>query len=257
MMYDCDVCKMPIHHFLSSTIRLYSFEKCSLCGDGSSHLAWESTVYFSGQEVKCHELDSKKFVEEGIASGSARCEMSQSFYASTCCITPPERPCNLCRSKSGDFFNMNSETKVSFGGEIKTCLEVYHSLYARHEQSDGHCTNTQDELFDQCCEATAAVVPGSVSGSSGVGSSNTGNGNTGAGISSQTNPNETFVENVVGEAPSTGAPGSTTAPTKKPTVGFDTWYAGALDDSPAAPAMLTSFGAYLFSMVVGLMIAVC
>ena len=115
---------------MGKTIRYdktHSFEKCSLCGD--SNIDWEATVYFSGEEVACHELDTNIFVEEGMSSDSSRCEMCRSFYAETCCVQVPEKPCNLCTSQTGDHFNMNTNARVSYDGQVKTCLEVYHSLF--------------------------------------------------------------------------------------------------------------------------------
>jgi len=132
------------------------FQKCSLCGD--SNLDWEATVLFSGEEVLCHDLDSKIFMEEKISSDSSRCEMSQSIYK-TCCIQA-EQPCNLCKS-----MEMNSNARVSYNGEVKTCLEVYHSMYSRREQPSEDCIDAQGELSDQCCEATSSqTIPGGFSG---------------------------------------------------------------------------------------------
>lgn len=194
------------------------FQRCSLCGD--SNLDWEATVYFSGEEVLCHELDSKIFVEEGISSDSSRCEMSQNFYAGTCCIQAPEQPCNLC-SSNGIHFNMNSNTRVSYDGEVKTCLEVYHSLYSRRDQSNEHCTAAQGELFDQCCEA----------------------------ISSQTIP-----DGGIGERAS---PSPTKSPTtNKPTPNFDSWYTAGSLSSPASTFM-DSIGSFSLLMAVGLMVIIC
>ncbi|KAL7533175.1 hypothetical protein ACHAWF_004368 [Thalassiosira exigua] len=128
------------------------FQKCDIC-EGDSHLDGEATVLFSGEEVPCHDLDSRIIVEEGISAESPRCEMSRSFYAESCCIQPPAEPCNLCRSNTGQYFNMNSIVEVPYEGEVKTCLEVYHSLYAREEQSGEGCVEAQRALFDQCCTA--------------------------------------------------------------------------------------------------------
>ncbi|KAL9186471.1 hypothetical protein ACHAXT_005709 [Thalassiosira profunda] len=120
------------------------FEKCSLCGD--SNLDWDASV-------KCHELDSSIFVEQGIGADSSRCEMSQSFYSTACCIEAPENPCLLCRSHAGAHFDMLGEALVSYDGERKTCLEVYHSLYSRREQSSTHCLDAQHLLAGSCCDA--------------------------------------------------------------------------------------------------------
>jgi len=128
-----------------------SFEKCSLCGD--SDIDWKATVVFSGGEVSCHELDSKIFVDAGIDKDSPRCESSQNLFDKTCCIQAPEKPCNLCRSSNGKYFNTKSNERVSYNGEVKTCLEVHHFLNSRREQSSEHCIDAKGELFDQCCKA--------------------------------------------------------------------------------------------------------
>merc|ERR1719296_237765 len=201
-----------------------SFEKCNLCS--GSNLDWEANVYFSGQEVKCHELDREIFVDEGISSNSSRCEMSQGFYASTCCITAPEKPCNLCTTSNGEHFNMNSKTKVSYDGEYKSCLEVYHSLYSRQEQSSGHCIAAQGQLFGQCCEATT-------------------------GSDSINGINDSASVDMQEEGKTASAP--TVAPTTKPLTAFDTWYAGGISSSPASTNVI-SLGAFYFPMAVGLII---
>jgi hypothetical protein len=62
---------------------------CSLCGD-----EWEETVYFPGEDVNCHELVSKVFVEEEVAYDSERCKTSQTLYSETCCIQTLDKPCD-------------------------------------------------------------------------------------------------------------------------------------------------------------------
>jgi hypothetical protein len=179
------------------------FEKCNLCGD--SLLDWDGAIFFSGNEVPCSELDSKIFVEEGISADSSRCEISKDFYADSCCIQPPNEPCNICRSSSGVFYNMNSSTEVSFDGEVKTCLEVYHSMYSRREQSSEQCIAAQGELFDKCCEATDAV-DGQTSDFAGDSSFS-------------------------GTVPSTTPVGL--LPTPKPAPDFQSWYQDSWDSSDA------------------------
>jgi len=68
-----------------SSLEYESLEKCSLCVD--SDLNREATVYFSGEEVSCEEFEGKIFVEEGVSSGSPRCENIQSFYSEKRCIS--------------------------------------------------------------------------------------------------------------------------------------------------------------------------
>ena len=188
------------------------FQKCSICGD--SNLDWEATVYFSGEVTLCHELDGKIFVEEEIASDSRRCEMSQSFYTATCCIQAPEKPCNLC-SSNGIHFDMNSNTEVSYDGKVKTCLEVYHSLYSRREQFSEHCNDARGELFGQCCET----------------------------ISTQTIHDDATSE----RAPS---PPTMSPRTHTPTPYFDSWYAaGSLLSS--ASTFMVSIAQLCLSIAVG------
>ena len=127
---------------------------------------------------------------------------------------------NLC-SSNGIHFNMNSNTRVSYDGEVKTCLEVYHSLYSRRDQSSEHCTDAQGELFDQCCEA----------------------------ISSQTIPDDSIGERA--------SPSPTKSPTtNKPTPNFDSWYTAGSLSSPASTFM-DSIGSFCLLMAVGLMVIIC
>jgi len=197
------------------------FQRCSLCGD--SNLDWEAIVFFSGEEIPCYEVDNI-FLKEGISFDSSRCEMSQSFYADTCCIRPPEQPCNLC-SLNGIDAGMEpiSNSKVSYDGELKSCLEVHHSLYSRREQFSKHCTDAQGQLFDQCCEA----------------------------VSVQTNPN--------GKADETASsPPTTSSTTQKPTSSFDTWYTPGSDFGLglSSPASIFSVSVWSFwlSVAVGLIV---
>jgi len=214
------------NNFMSSCC----FEKCSLCGD--TNLNWEASVYFSGEEVLCHELDSKIFVEEGISADSQRCEMSRSFYAGNCCIVPPEEPCNLC-SSNGVHFGMNSAVEVSYEGEVKTCLEVYHSLFSRREQSSDHCTDTQGQLFDQCCEevVTKTLPPASAS----------------ADYSFENNVDENL-----GGQYSAPVPIQTKSPTKKPTPDFESWYTDSFSSPAQKPT--NSIGSFFMLIAAGLMI---
>mmetsp|Transcript_23553 Transcript_23553/g.50865 ORF Transcript_23553/g.50865 Transcript_23553/m.50865 type:complete len:1125 (+) Transcript_23553:119-3493(+) len=145
-------------------------EKCSLCGESS--LDWEAVIFFSGEEVRCHEFDSKILAEQGISSDSTKCETSQKIYSATCCIQSPEKPCNLCNSNHGTQFNINHNARVSYDGQVKTCLEVHNSLQSRREQSSDHCIDAQGKLFDQCCEAIITAA-NPVDSSSGVQSSPT------------------------------------------------------------------------------------
>jgi len=189
-------------------------EKCSLCGDLS--LDWDASVFFSGEEILCHELDSKIFVGGGINADSLQCEQSQRLYAGTCCIQAPKNPCHLCNS-NGVNFNTKSNIRVSYAGEVKTCLDMYHSLSARREQSSEHCIDAQGELFGQCCES----------------------------IDSQTIPDDS----------SDGAsPSPTMTPTtQKPNPEFNNWYAGGLLSSSASSIMV-SFRPFCLLFTVGLMV---
>jgi hypothetical protein len=101
-----------------------SFEACSLCGDD-----WEDTVFIPKEEAICHELDSKKFVEEGVASDSERCKTSQSFYSETCCTQTPDEPCDLCTLNGVNFY-MKSNVAVSYKGEVQTWVKMYIWLVA-------------------------------------------------------------------------------------------------------------------------------
>jgi len=216
---------------MGKTIRYdktHSFEKCSLCGD--SNIDWEATVYFSGEEVACHELDTNIFVEEGMSSDSSRCEMCRSFYAETCCVQVPEKPCNLCTSQTGDHFNMNTNARVSYDRQVKTCLEVYHSLYSRREQTSEHCAVAQGQLFDQCCEAFLHQGDGT---------------------------GQTIPEDSVVEASSTISLIPTVAPMTllKSAPDLDTWYKGAMKrSSPVAMTVVSVFSLSPPLIAVGLTI---
>lgn len=144
-------------------------EKCSLCGN--SNLDLEATILFSGEETSCHDLDSRIFIKNGVSFDSPRCAMSQSMYSKTCCVqaeAPEHGGCNICRSIDGISFNLNNNARVSYDGEIRSCLDVHHSLNSRREfsSSDISCIDAQEKMFDQCCEAisssssTAAVPRG-------------------------------------------------------------------------------------------------
>jgi hypothetical protein len=124
------------------------FNKCSICGD--AYVDWGATVFYDGNEVSCLELEGE-FREKGIAAGSATCLTSQQLYSTSCCVIPPENPCNLCPSDDNDF-RLQSEIKVvSATGETKSCLEVFQSLLARTEQSSAQCLSSRKELQAKCC----------------------------------------------------------------------------------------------------------
>jgi len=126
------------------------YEKCNLCGDFS--LDNDATVLFSGEEVRCGDLQTTILVDEGVSADSSRCTMSQGFYADDCCIKAVEQPCNLC-SRNGVNFIMRDEWEVTYKGEESTCLEVYSQLLVEHEDTSDDCSDIRGELFDQCCEA--------------------------------------------------------------------------------------------------------
>jgi len=126
------------------------YEKCNLCGDSS--LDNDATVLFSGEEVRCGDLQTTILVDEGVSADSSRCTMSQGFYADDCCIKAVEQPCNLC-SRNGVNFIMRDEWEVKYKDTESTCLEVYSQLLVEHEDTSNHCSDIRGELFDQCCEA--------------------------------------------------------------------------------------------------------
>ncbi len=93
---------------------------------------------------------------------------------------------------------------VAYEGEVQTCLEIYHFLYSRIEESSEQCMETQGHLFGQCCEVS---------------------------------DNQQSEEDVAGNAPPPSAPSQTT---QKPVPEFDTWYAGSLE-SDASTRMISMF----------------
>lgn len=139
---------MLIFFLLDHDYYIVSFEKCSLCGDAD--LLWESTVFYSGVELSCHELDEKVFVEKGIASGTQTCTTSQESYAGFCCLQALDEPCDIC-TMNGVSFQLIEDMEVNFEGKARTCLEVHSSLHSRREQASELCINAQGQLFDQCC----------------------------------------------------------------------------------------------------------
>ena len=189
------------------------YEKCDLCDGGT--INYEATVNFSGEDVSCHELNSRVFVERAIASGSSRCEMSQGFYSEACCFKAPAVPCSLCQS--GDlYYEIEKETVVSYDGEEQTCLDVFHLLHSRREQTSVHCTNAQGLLFSECCSARA-----------------------------------TESDSKYTPSPS---PWVWKEPVPDPEdPGFDSWYAGALQRSASAKSAI-SFVSFVLGASVGLML---
>lgn len=73
---------------------------------------------------------------------------------------PPKKPCDLC-SLHEITFDMKSEVEVSYEGITKSCLQVYHLLYTRREESSGHCIDAQRTLFKQCCVRTGTIMSSS------------------------------------------------------------------------------------------------
>ena len=133
-----------------STVDSSSVAGCNLCGESS--LDTDATVLFSGEEVRCGDLQTTILVDEGVSADSSRCTMSQGFYADDCCIKAVKQPCNLC-SRNGVNFIMRDDWKVTYKDTESTCLEVYSQLIVEHEDTSDDCSDIRGELFDQCCEA--------------------------------------------------------------------------------------------------------
>ncbi len=176
-------------------------------------------MFYSGAEISCHDLDIKVFVEEGIAADSPQCKTSQDSYSGFCCTQAPEDPCDMCRM-NGVSFEMITDMKISYEGKVQTCLEVHNTLYSRREQSSEHCISAQGNFFDQCCEEVGILQPQSdrSSGSS------------------------------ASQSPTTAV----TSP--KPTLGFESWYAGALKSDSVNSR--ESMGSYFSAIAVGLFLLV-
>jgi len=183
-------------------------EKCDLCGESS--LDNDATVLFSGEEVRCGDLQTTILVDEGVSADSSRCTMSQGFYADDCCIKAVKQPCNLC-SRNGVNFIMRDEWEVTYKDTESTCLEVHSQLLAKHEDASDHCSDIRDELFDQCCEAKLL----------------------GGGKSDDTTDEKTREEPL----------------TNDDYVGFDTWYKDGLT-SAASLTKTVSIGLMLISCVI-------
>ena len=124
--------------------------KCSICGE--LQVDSDATVFYNGAELSCAELDDQVLTEDGITMGSDKCLTSQELYSATCCIDPPQDPCNLCRSGDNDLPLKSDVKVVSMTGETETCLEVSQSLQSRREQSSWQCRSSQKELQAKCCD---------------------------------------------------------------------------------------------------------
>lgn len=148
--------------------------KANTCLCGEAYLDPKAKVFFAGEEVSCHELESTILVKGGnFWSRKETLCSQQSSYSTTCCVDAFHRatdekasenaldgaadgenilgPCNLCQS-NGTPFDMKESAQVSYNGEVQTCLEVNQSLNTRREQSNQHCTDVPILLFEQCCE---------------------------------------------------------------------------------------------------------
>lgn len=208
-------------HFLSRSISSHStfrdckcsFEKCSLCGD--SDLLWEATVFYSGVELSCHDLDSKIFVEKGIASDTPTCKTSQDSYSGFCCMQPLEEPCDIC-NMNGVSFQMIDDMRISYEGKSHSCLEVHNSLYSRREQTSELCISAQGNLFDQCCDDINDRQPISIQSKYSV----------------------------------TRSP-TAALPSPKPTEQFESWYTGSLSSSSA---ILVSYCSCFVPVALGLLL---
>ncbi len=172
-------------------------------------------MFYSGVELNCHDLDSKIFVEKGIASDTPTCKTSQDAYSGFCCIQPLEEPCDIC-NMNGVSFQMTDNMKIFYEGKSHTCLEVHNSLYSRREQTSEICISAQGNLFDQCCDDI----------------------------------NDRQPQSDVSKYSATRFP-TMALPSPKPTGQFESWYTGALSSNSA---ILASISACLAPVVLGLLL---
>jgi hypothetical protein len=110
---------------------------------------WDATVYYSGKDVKCHQIDII-FMQEAVSSDSSRCDMSKDLYAENCCIQPIEEPCNICQTES-NYYSLDVNAIADYNGASSTCLDVYTYLFSLKAKSSTMCKEAQNELLDQCC----------------------------------------------------------------------------------------------------------
>jgi len=193
-------------------------EDCSLCGDSS--LDRDARVFFAGDELSCHELESNIMSEKSV---SEQCETNQRLYSGMCCIQAPENSCHLC-NLNGSRLNMKNNIRVS---SAYTCLDIHHLLYAQHEASSEHCIEAQGQLSDLCCESS----------------------------NSQTTPLHSFGAALsINMQNPEGVFGRSSPPTQKPSSEFMSWYyAGSMSSN--ASSIMTSFRLFYFA-IVGLMIII-
>lgn len=123
------------------------YERCELCEDLQPD--WDATVYYSGKDVKCHQIDII-FMQEAVSSDSSRCDMSKDLYAENCCIQPIEEPCNICQTES-NYYSLDVNAIADYNGASSTCLDVYTYLFSLKAKSSTMCKEAQNELLDQCC----------------------------------------------------------------------------------------------------------
>lgn len=123
------------------------FRQCSICENMQPD--WEASVFFSGEDLKCNELDII-FREEGVTKESSRCQMTRDLYSDECCLQTLESPCDVCNTQLTGKRLKNSK-KVSYEGEMTTCSAVYTHLFSSIERDTETCTRAQRDLVDQCC----------------------------------------------------------------------------------------------------------
>jgi hypothetical protein len=75
------------------------------------------------------------------------------------------RESNLCRWRSivvPFIISCFCAESILFYFFLFSCLQVYHFLYSRKEESSEHCINAQGDLFTLCCEANITPTPGNI-----------------------------------------------------------------------------------------------
>lgn len=119
--------------------------KCEICPDGKD---WYASVVYGGKPMTCLELDSV-LLRNGVFGNSDECDQAKQEYSTTCCYTPPTKPCNLCHFGQKSY--SVADRAVLYNGAETNCYGIHNHLSTRVEAEQDVCIVAQNELFDECC----------------------------------------------------------------------------------------------------------
>lgn len=93
-------------------------EKCSICGDDSTLvLDAEATVWYSGEEVTCDDLEGRVFVEQRVVSDSPRCDLSRTTFQRSCCVAGGEQTASSNASAGSGGASAEGSAEATDGSE--------------------------------------------------------------------------------------------------------------------------------------------